>query len=137
MGVKRAEHGPVPKERVRERPQPAQQRRLLSSLAYGWHRELHQGRGVLEVLSLASGQGVADRIGHCPLLLVPRARPPMQRGYVIGLLREQTRMEHVGKEMVIAVQPALVVQRHDKEVAALQGLQPRLTSLLASHGITQ
>ena len=32
---------------------------------------------------------------------------------------------------------ALVIQRHDKEVAALQGLQPRLAVLLAGDGIAQ
>ena len=72
-----------------------------------------------------------------PLLLVPRARAPMQRGYLIGLLRPQMRREHVGKEVVIAIPVALVIQRHDKEVAALQGLQQRAAFLLAGDGIAQ
>ena len=61
----------------------------------------------------------------------------MQRRYLIGLLRHQMRVENVGKEVVIAIPAALVIQRHDKEVASFQGLQPRLAFLLAGDGIAQ
>jgi hypothetical protein len=54
--------------------------------------------------------------------LVPLAGSPMQRRYLIGLLRQQMRREHFGKEVVIAIPVARVIERNDKEVAVLQGL---------------
>ena len=61
----------------------------------------------------------------------------MQRRDLLGLLGPQMRREHLGKEVVIAIPLALVIQRHDKEVAALQGLQPRLAVRLAGDGLAQ
>ena len=49
----------------------------------------------------------------------------MERRQLTRLLGPQMRQEHVGKEVVIAIPLALVVQRHDKEVAPLQGFQLR------------
>ena len=54
------------------------------------------------------------------MLLVPRAGAPMRRTYQIGLLGHHMRTKHVGKEVVIAVPPPFVIQRHAKEVATLQ-----------------
>ncbi len=71
------------------------------------------------------------------MLLVPRARAPMQRRYLIGLLRHQMRREHFGKEVVIAIPVTRVIQRNDKEVASLQGLQPCVAFSLAGDGIAQ
>ena len=86
---------------------------------------------------ILGGQRVADRIGRRAMLLVPRARAPVQRGDQLGLLRPQMRGEHVGKEVVIAIPVTPVVQRNDKEVAALERLQPRRAVLLAGDGIAQ
>ncbi len=61
----------------------------------------------------------------------------MQRRDLLGLLHQQMRMEHVGKEVVIAIPVAVVIQRHDKEVAALQSRQPRGAFLLAGDGIAE
>ena len=47
------------------------------------------------------------------------------------------RMENVGKEVMIAIPVALVIQRNDKQVASLQGLQQRVAFLLAGDGIAQ
>jgi len=47
------------------------------------------------------------------------------------------RREHFGKEVVIAIPVAPVIERNDKEVASLQGLQPRVAFLLAGDGIAQ
>ena len=41
-----------------------------------------------------------------------------------SLLCQQVQAQHIGKQLVIAVPLACVVQRHDKEVAPLQRLQP-------------
>ena len=45
--------------------------------------------------------------------------------------------EHFGKEVVIAIPVALVIQWHDKEVATLQGFQACAAFLLAGDGIAQ
>ena len=71
------------------------------------------------------------------MLLVPLTGAPMQRRYLIGLLRQQMRGEHFGKEVVVAIPVAPVIERNDKEVAALQRLQPRVAFLLAGDGITE
>ena len=105
---------------VGERPEPAKQRGLLSTPAHCWQGQLDQVRRSREI---PGGQRVADRIGRRPMLLVPLARAPMQRRDLLGLLRPQMRREHFGKEVVIAIPVALVIERNDKEVAALQGLQ--------------
>ena len=45
------------------------------------------------------------------------------------------RMENVGKEVVIAIPVARIIQRNDKEVALLQSLQPCVAFPLAGDGI--
>ena len=47
------------------------------------------------------------------------------------------RKENFGEEVVIAIPLALVIQRNDKEVASLEGLQERVSLLLAGNGIAQ
>ena len=61
----------------------------------------------------------------------------MQDRYLIGLLLHQVRMENIGKEVVIAIPLALVVQRNDKQVASLQGLQQHFAFFLTGDGIAQ
>src|SRR5688500_430780 len=119
MGIRNAEHGPAVEQLVGKRPQPAKQRGVLSAPAYGWPCPLDQICRARETLG---GERVADRIGRRAMLLVPRAGAPVQSRYQIGLLHPQMRSEHVGKEVVIAIPVAPVIQRNDKEVAALQGL---------------
>ena len=119
---------------VGERLEPAKHRGLLSTPAHGWHCQLDQVRRSREILG---GQRMADRIGRRTMMLVPLARALMQRRYLIGLLRHQMRRENFGKEVVIAIPVALVIERNDKEVASLQGLQPRVALLLAGDGIAQ
>src|ERR687893_1223980 len=119
---------------VGERLKPAKQRGLLSTPAHRWHRQLDQVRRSLKILG---GKRVPDRIGRRTILLVPLARAPMQGRYLSGLFRHQLRIENVRKEVVVAKPMALVVQRNDKEVASLQGLQPRVAILLIGDGIAQ
>src|SRR6266508_823549 len=71
------------------------------------------------------------------MLLVPRARAPMQRSELIGLLCYQMSRENLGKQVVIAIPLAPVIQRNDKEVAAMERLQPRTAVVLAGDGIAQ
>ena len=74
-GIPDAEHGPDPDQLVGKRLEPATQRGLLPAPAHGRDRQLDQVRRPLEVLG---GQRVADRLGRLAVLLVPRARPPVQ-----------------------------------------------------------
>ena len=47
------------------------------------------------------------------------------------------RLQHIGEEMVIAIPLALIVERNDEEIAALQSFQHRFAILLPGDGITQ
>ena len=119
---------------VGERLEPAQQRGLLSTPAQCGHGQLDQVRRSGKVLG---GQRVADRLGPLAVLLVPRARPPVQVGNVLGLLVQQVRAQHVRKEVVVAIPPAAVVERDHEQVPALQRLQHGLPAVLAGDGIAQ
>ena len=57
--------------------------------------------------------------------------------YLIGLLFHRVRMENVSEEVVIAIPLALVVQRNDKQVASLQGLQQHFAIFLFGDSIAQ
>jgi hypothetical protein len=59
-------------------------------------------------------QRVADRIGRRTIVLVPLARPPMQDGNQLGLLCHQMGLEHIGKEVMVAIPLALVVEWNDE-----------------------
>src|SRR6266567_6918380 len=134
MGIRNAEHGPAAEQLVGERLEPAKPGGLLSTPAHAWPCQLDQVRRSLEILG---GQRVADRIGRRTIVLVPLARAPVQSSYLMGLLRQQMHREHFGKEVVIAIPVALVIERNDKEVASLQGLQPLAAFLLAGDGIAE
>ena len=117
-----------------KRLEPPAQGGLLSSLPHRRVRELHQVRRPLEVLS---GQRVADGFGPIAVLLIPLGGPPVQVGGGVGLLVQQARLEHVGEQVVIPIPVATVVERDQEEVPAIQGLQHRLATGLAGHGIAQ
>ena len=71
------------------------------------------------------------------IVLIPLARPPMQSRYLIGLLLHQVYTENVCKKVVVAKPVALIIQRGDKQVASLQGLQQHVAFLLVGDGIAQ
>src|ERR671921_769258 len=64
-------------------------------------------------------------------------RSPMQSGYLIRLLRPQMRKENFCKEVMVAKPMAFIIQRNDKQVASLQGLQQHATFFLVGDGIAQ
>src|SRR4051794_542463 len=105
----------------RQRPQPAQQRDLLAATAHCWHCPLDQVRRPLEI---RGSKSVPDRFSRQTIMLVPLAGPPVQRSYLLRLLRLQMGIKNFTKEVVVAIPVASVIQRHHKEVASLQGLQP-------------
>ncbi len=91
-------------------------------------RPLDQVRRAPEVLG---GQRVADGLGLLAVALEPRAGPPVQVRYLVGLLVEQARLQHVGEQMVVAVPLAAVVQRDDEQVVPVQRLQHGLAVVAA------
>ena len=61
----------------------------------------------------------------------------MQGRHLIGLLLHQVRLQNIGKEVVIAIPLALVIERNDEQVAALQGFQHPFAIFLPGDGIAQ
>ena len=60
----------------------------------------------------------------------------MQGRYLVGPLVQKAHPQDVGEEVVVAIPPALVVQRDDEQVAALQVLErplPCFWPVTASH----
>src|SRR5579872_3553111 len=119
MGIRNAEYRSAAEYLIGEYLEPVKHRGLLSTPEHCDHTQLDQVRRSREI---GGSQRVADRIGRRPMLRVPLAGAPMQRRYLIGLLRPQMRREYFGKEVVIAIPVARVIERHDKEVASLQSL---------------
>ena len=71
------------------------------------------------------------------VLLVPRAGPAVQLGRLAGELVEEPGLQHVGEEVVVAVPPSLVVERHQEEVVAVERLQHRPAVGPARDGVGQ
>ena len=80
---------------------------------------------------------MADGHGLLTVLLVPHACPPVQVWYLVGLLVEQARLQHVGKQMVVAIPLAAVIQRDHEQVPPVQRLQHCLAAPLPGDRIAQ
>jgi len=65
-------------------------------------------------------QRMVDGFGGEIVLLVPRRRSKMQPRHLIWLCFLQAGAQQFGKEAVIAVPPALVVERHHEQIGLLQ-----------------
>ena len=83
---------------------------------------LDQPRRRLEVLGR---QGVADRLVHQPLLLVPLAGPAVQLRDAVGLLRFQTTAQALREQVVVAIPAPLLVERRHEQVGAFHPHQDR------------
>ncbi len=129
-----AEHRPGPKLRFGEGLHPAPQGVLLPEQLHGRGRQLDHVRCAVEGPGC---QGVVDGDGSFAVLLVPGARAPVQRRDEVGLLVEQAGSQHVGEQVVVAVPPATVVQRHQEQVGPVQRLQHRLAAAALSHGVAE
>src|SRR5690554_6169055 len=68
---------------------------------------------------------MADGLARLAVLLVPEACAPMQMGDSIGLLLPQTRLQHIGEKVMIAIPLALIVQWNDKQVLSFHTFQHR------------
>ena len=65
---------------------------------------------------------MVNRVGRLTVPLVPFACPAVENGHLIGVLLQQARLEIIGEELVITIPPALVVERHEEQVAAFESL---------------
>ena len=66
---------------------------------------------------------MVNRFGIESILLQPGGRPDMQAGDQIGLRLLQPGAQQIGKEVVIAIPRALIIQGHQKEVCPFQVFQ--------------
>ena len=55
----------------------------------------------------------------------------------LGLLVQQSRPQHVGEEVVVAVPEAAIVERDEEEVGPIEPLEHRLPAAATGHGIAQ
>jgi hypothetical protein len=63
---------------------------------------------------------VVDRFRRLTVALVPGARPAVQFGHTLEPLLQQAGMQHVRKEMVVAIPASVVVERDHEQVRSLQ-----------------
>ena len=71
------------------------------------------------------------------VLGVPAAGGPVQLGHPVRMLGEEPGAQCVGEQVVVAVPPALVVERDDEQVLALEGLEHRLAVVAAGQRVAQ
>jgi hypothetical protein len=119
---------------VGQRGQPVAQGAVLAAPAQVGHGELDEVGGVLVV---AAPDGVPDGIAELPVRGEPAAGRGVQRGDPVGIPRSQPSTQGVGEEVVVAVPPALVVERDDEQVLALKGLEHRLAVGPARQGVAE
>ena len=111
-----------------KRLKPAQQQRFLSIALKLWYSPFDQfGRS----RDVPAGQRKADRVRDRAVLLMPDAGAPLHDRDRVWIGRVKLRLQHIGKEMMIAKPLAPVIQRDDKQQAALQGFQLRAAARLA------
>jgi hypothetical protein len=127
-----AEHRPDLDHFVRERLELATHLGLLPGPPHCQHRQLDQVGCSLEI---PGGQRVADGLGRLAVVLVPSARPPVQVRHLAGLFVQQPRLQHICKQMVVAIPPAAVIQRNQEQVPPVQRLQHALATTLPGDGI--
>jgi hypothetical protein len=61
----------------------------------------------------------------------------VQLGDPVGMPGSQTSTQCVGEEVVVAIPPALVIERDDEQVLALEGLEHRLTVGPTGQGVAE
>ena len=131
------EHGeqrPATHDVVRQRDQPVAKGAVLASSPHVGQAELDEIGGVLVV---AARDRVPHGIAQQPVLGEPSAGRGVQLTDAVGMPGSQTGTQRVGEQVVVAVPPALVVERDDEQVPALKRLQHRLTVGATGQGIAE
>ncbi len=101
----------------------------------------HIGQGQLDkvsgVLVVATRDRVPYGIAQQPVLGQPSAGGGVQLTDPVAMPGSQTGTQRVGEQLVVAVPPALIVERDDEQVLALKGLQHQLTVRATSQGVAK
>lgn len=118
------EQRPPTDDIVGQRGQPLAQGPVLASSAQVGQGELDEVGGVLVV---AARDRVPHGVVEQPVLGEPSAGRGVQPGDTVGPRGRGTGTQRVGEEVVVAVPPALVVERDDEQVLALEDLEHLLT----------
>ncbi len=79
------------------------------------------------MLVVAARDRMTHGIAEQPLVGEPSAGRGGQLTDPVGIPGSQTRTQCVGKEVVVAIPPTLIVERDDEHVLALKGLRHQLT----------
>ena len=89
------------------------------------------------MLVIAAGDRVPYGIAQQPVVGEPAAGRGVQLADPVGMPGSQTGTQCVGEQVVVAIPPALVVERDDEQVLALEGLQHQLTVGAPSQGVAK
>ena len=87
------------------------------------------------MLVVAARDRMTYGIAEQPVVGEPSAGRGVQLTDPVGMAGSQTGTQCVGKEVVVAVPPALVVKGDDEHVLALEGLQHQLTVGATGQGV--
>jgi len=132
--VEDTEHWIAPYVVVGQELQPAVHHRVLPVSSHRRHSQLHQVDRSLEVLS---SQRVLDRLFGQIVALEPMAGTLVQQWNLIRLLADQTRPQHVGEQLVVAVPLPPVVQGNEEQIGPVQRHQHVASVIPAGDGVTQ
>src|SRR5829696_1721691 len=78
-------------------------------------------------LVVRGGEGVVYRLGEQSVVLVPTRGAEVQLSHEPRLFASEALAEKVGEEVMVAVPPTLIVERHHEEVLPLESLQHNLS----------
>jgi len=92
---------------------------------------------VARSLKVLAGQRVADGLSRFAVLRVPVACAPVELLDAVGLLVQQARAKDIGKEVMVAIPLAAVVERDKEQVPSIEDLQHGLAAGLAGNGVAQ
>jgi hypothetical protein len=83
------------------------------------------------------GEGVLYRLGEQSVVLVPTRGAEVQLSAEPRHFASEALAEEVGEEVMVAVPPTLIVERHNEEVLPLQPLEHLLSVIATVEGVAQ
>ena len=82
-------------------------------------------------------KGVLDRRVLLAVLLMPRTRPAVQFGHVVRLLIDQSRLQHLGEQVVVPIPMTVVIEGHEEQIGPVERLQHRSAVTASRDGIAE
>ena len=117
-----------------QRGQPSAQHDVATSTPQVRQHSLDE---VGRMLRVATRQGVPDRFLGKAVRGIPLAGGPVEERNPLGSLGRESRAKRVGEEVVVAVPVAVVVERDDEHVGAVQRLEQCCTVVAAGEAVAQ